>query len=128
MARKSAFNKYVDRYESWFENNHWIYIAELKAVGMLLPDHGRGLEIGVGTGRFAAPLSIDIGLDPSVNMATVAKQRAAVLQIGGKAACRLIALLGILFEQLQDDGADHIGDLRGHLSGCNRYAGHAVVD
>lgn len=75
MARKSVFQTNVDKYEGWFEANRWIYIAELRAVGMLVPEHGRGLEIGVGTGRFAAPLSIANGLEPSVEMGKVAMSR-----------------------------------------------------
>jgi SAM-dependent methyltransferase len=40
-----------------------------------LPRFGRGLEVGVGTGRFAAPLSVAIGLDPSVPMMKIARWR-----------------------------------------------------
>ncbi len=36
---------------------------------------GMGLEIGVGTGRFASPLSVRYGLDPSFNMLKLAKKR-----------------------------------------------------
>jgi ubiquinone/menaquinone biosynthesis C-methylase UbiE len=34
----------------------------------VLPDTGEGLEVGVGTGRFAAPLGIEHGVDPSPEM------------------------------------------------------------
>ncbi len=40
-----------------------------------MPRFGRGLEVGVGTGRFAAPLSVAIGLDPSVVMMEAARRR-----------------------------------------------------
>ncbi len=40
-----------------------------------LPRFGRGLEVGVGTGRFAAPLGVAFGLDPSVAMMEAARQR-----------------------------------------------------
>jgi SAM-dependent methyltransferase len=35
------------------------------AVRALLPWEGRGLEIGVGTGRFAGPLGVKFGIDPA---------------------------------------------------------------
>ena len=35
----------------------------------------KGLEIGVGTGRFAEPLGIEYGLEPSKSMAEIAKKR-----------------------------------------------------
>jgi ubiquinone/menaquinone biosynthesis C-methylase UbiE len=47
----------------------------LLAVRALLPWQGLGLEIGVGTGRFAAPLGISVGLDPSGEMLAYAAER-----------------------------------------------------
>ena len=45
------------RYDEWFEHHEAAHLSELLAVRALLPWKGRGLEIGVGTRRFAAPLS-----------------------------------------------------------------------
>ncbi|PIY32516.1 MAG: SAM-dependent methyltransferase, partial [Candidatus Infernicultor aquiphilus] len=36
---------------------------------------GKGIEIGVGSGRFAAPLGIKLGVEPSNKMRKIAKQR-----------------------------------------------------
>jgi len=44
-------------------------------VRVLLPWQGLGLEIGVGTGRFAAPLGIKVGVDPSMAMLAYAAER-----------------------------------------------------
>ena len=66
MPKIVPFQKYAARYERWFEKNHWVYEAELKAVRSLLPEGQYGMEIGVGTGKFAAPLGVKIGVDPSV--------------------------------------------------------------
>ena len=41
----------------------------------LLPFSGRGLEIGVGGGRFAAPLGVEFGIDPSAEMLAHARLR-----------------------------------------------------
>jgi ubiquinone/menaquinone biosynthesis C-methylase UbiE len=40
-----------------------------------MPNEGRGLEIGVGTGRFAAPLGIKVGVEPAGTMAAIARKR-----------------------------------------------------
>lgn len=40
---------------------------------MLLPNIGKGVEIGVGTGRFSAPLGIKLGVDPSWEMSKLAR-------------------------------------------------------
>jgi len=47
-----------------------------------LPKKGKGLEIGVGTGRFAASLGIKYGIDPSKNMVKIAGQRGIEARIG----------------------------------------------
>ncbi len=69
------FNRYYRRYDRWFDRNKFAYLSELEAVRKVLPKKGKGLEIGVGTGRFAAPLGIKFGIDPSGNMLKIAKRR-----------------------------------------------------
>jgi len=75
MPKIAPFEKYVEKYEEWFMENRWVYDAELRAVKAILPTGGHGLEIGVGTGRFAEPLGIRIGLDPSKRMRDIAQKR-----------------------------------------------------
>ena len=70
----SSFDKNVDRYEAWFLENPLAYVSELRAVRELLP-RGEGMEIGIGTGRFAAPLGIRKGIEPSRAMAEHARQK-----------------------------------------------------
>lgn len=75
MAQTRPFQKYTARYENWFEDNPWVYQAELKAVECLLPEGQYGVEVGIGTGRFAEPLGITIGIDPSSNMRGIAQKK-----------------------------------------------------
>lgn len=75
MPRVSPFEAHTDRYEDWFETHEETYRAELAALDRLLSAPGRGLEIGVGSGRFAAPLGIDVGLDPAPSMLHRARDR-----------------------------------------------------
>jgi SAM-dependent methyltransferase len=63
------------RYEGWFGRHEAAYLSELLAVRALLPLEGNGVEIGVGTGRFAAPFGIKVGLDPSKEMLAYAVAR-----------------------------------------------------
>lgn len=69
------FELYYERYDAWYENNRNAYLSEIEAVREVLPPGGRGLEIGVGTGRFAAPLDISKGIDPSGKMISLARER-----------------------------------------------------
>ena len=75
MPKIAPFEKYAKQYEAWFVKNRWVYDAELRAVKAMLPTEGLGLEIGVGTGRFAEPLGIKIGIEPSKRMREIAQQR-----------------------------------------------------
>ena len=75
MPRSEPFERHTDRYERWFESHEHAYESELSAVGELLPEPGRALEIGVGSGRFAAPLGIQHGLDPARAMLVRARER-----------------------------------------------------
>jgi SAM-dependent methyltransferase len=69
------FVRHHRRYDEWFERHSAAYLSELLAVRALLPWRGRGLEIGVGTGRFAAPLGVEFGIDPAAEMLGYASNR-----------------------------------------------------
>jgi SAM-dependent methyltransferase len=72
----------MERYDEWFEKNKLAYESELQVIKELLPQTGYGIEIGVGTGRFAQPLGIRIGIEPSKKMGKVAKKRDIVVISG----------------------------------------------
>lgn len=61
-------------YDEWFDTHQALYQSELATLEKAVPP-GVGLEIGVGTGRFAAPLGVRFGLDPAINMLRLAKKR-----------------------------------------------------
>ncbi len=73
MAKIEPFEKYTQRYEAWFRKHASVYRVELAAMQRIM-DAGLGVEIGVGTGRFAIPLSIPFGVEPSPNAGKLAKQ------------------------------------------------------
>ena len=75
MAKVEPFEKYTRRYDEWFEKSRFAYESELQAVKSVWPEQGVGIEIGVGTGRFAAPLGIKFGVEPSISMGQVARRR-----------------------------------------------------
>ncbi len=75
MPKTEPFDKHLDLYEEWFVANRFVYESELAAVRALVPQEGVGVEIGVGSGLFAAPLGITTGVEPSDKMAAKARQR-----------------------------------------------------
>lgn len=70
----SLFDELVQEYDSWYGRHALVYESELAAV-RALDLHGFGLEIGVGSGRFACPMQVEVGLDPSLQMLRLAKTR-----------------------------------------------------
>jgi len=73
MARIAPFENYSDDYDRWFIDNSSVYAMELEAVREFIPDEKRGLDVGVGTGKFAIPFGIKTGVDPSSEMAVKSK-------------------------------------------------------
>ena len=75
MPKTEPFEKHSDAYDEWFEKNSDLYEAELEAIRQLIPPPGaEGLDIGVGSGKFAAPLGIEFGVEPSEKMAIKARK------------------------------------------------------
>ena len=75
MPKTAAFENHSDAYDEWFEINADHYAAELATVRKLLPeDPQKGLEVGVGSGKFAGPLGIKTGVEPCKEMAEKARK------------------------------------------------------
>lgn len=88
MAPTDPFEEHAGRYDRWFETYEDAYRSELAALRRFVPEgeggHGEGgvngaghdaVEIGVGTGRFAASLGVGVGVDPSRRMLRRAGER-----------------------------------------------------
>jgi ubiquinone/menaquinone biosynthesis C-methylase UbiE len=75
MPKTTPFETYHRRYDDWFVRHAAAYQSELLAVRALLPWRGLGLAIGVGTGRFAAPLGVQVGIDPARKVLDYAANR-----------------------------------------------------
>lgn len=58
MSGFAAFERHHQRYEEWFTRHGAAYHSELLALRLFQPWQGFGLEIGVGSGCFAAPLGV----------------------------------------------------------------------
>lgn len=68
MPIVEPFNKYLNEYDEWFDEHHYVYLSELEAVRHLIPKGKKGIEIGIGTGRFSIPFGISEGVEPSLVM------------------------------------------------------------
>jgi ubiquinone/menaquinone biosynthesis C-methylase UbiE len=79
-----VFDSLASDYDAWFEEKgRLIFASEVEAlrqVLFLLPKPW--IEVGVGSGRFAQALGIDVGLDPSSKLLEVAKNRGISVLLG----------------------------------------------
>jgi len=73
-----VFDREAARYDAWFdsERGRTIFESEVACLRRLCEGLRRPwLEVGVGTGRFAEALEIDIGVDPSRGALVLARAR-----------------------------------------------------
>jgi len=75
MPKTAPFDTYTNQYEEWFEKHPDLYRWEIEAIEALLPYFENAVEIGIGTGRFAIPLGIRTGVEPSAQMAARAMEK-----------------------------------------------------
>ena len=69
------FDRHAIEYDRWYDENLFAYRSEVQALRAAIPKGKQGVEIGVGTGRFASALGIRIGIEPSAQMAEIARRR-----------------------------------------------------
>jgi ubiquinone/menaquinone biosynthesis C-methylase UbiE len=71
----NPFETSADVYDRWYDNFPRIFQSEILALRAVLPHPGEWVEVGVGTGRFAAELGIRTGIEPAEGMAILARRR-----------------------------------------------------
>ena len=83
----SIYDREAEQYDAWYDSpkGRAIFGDELAALQPLFDDvRGSRLEVGVGTGRFAAALGIGFGIDPAV----------AALRLAAGRGVRVVAARG----------------------------------
>lgn len=77
MIKTLPFDEHVAEYEEWYEKYPFVFQSEVEAIRELLPAGKNiyGIEVGLGTWRFASELGIKEGIEPSANMRALALKR-----------------------------------------------------
>lgn len=75
IPSRCVFEDLAGEYDQWFEENRAVYEAQVRMLHGVVPRTGQGLEVGTGSGRFAVPLGIGYGIDPSRSLLEIAKSR-----------------------------------------------------
>jgi len=80
----SPFDDLAPEYDAWFDGEgSFVFSIEVHAFKSLLPTLPKPwLEIGVGSGRFAQALGIETGIDPSIKLIEMARQRGIAASLG----------------------------------------------
>lgn len=85
---KDSFDQYAQKYDAWFLENTNVLYSEVKLVAHCLREGGNILSIGCGSGLFEMILEkefgivIKDGIEPSEDMAGIARKRGLSVEIG----------------------------------------------
>jgi ubiquinone/menaquinone biosynthesis C-methylase UbiE len=71
---KRTFDRYAFQFDNWFKKNRKIFLSEMNAVMLSSPD-GVTLDIGVGSGVFSSNLPVDLGVDLSLELLKLSRDR-----------------------------------------------------
>jgi len=82
--KSSVFDSLASTYDAWFEQEgRFVFASEVEALRQILPLLPKPwIEIGVGSGRFAQALGVEIGLDPSIRLLEKARNRGISVFLG----------------------------------------------
>jgi SAM-dependent methyltransferase len=83
-GEEALFDPLASVYDEWFENDgKLIFATEVKAFQEILASLPKPwVEIGVGSGRFANALGIEVGLEPSIKLLNMARKRGITTFLG----------------------------------------------
>ncbi|MFN3420725.1 MAG: class I SAM-dependent methyltransferase, partial [Armatimonadota bacterium] len=79
------FEQLAERYDAWYDGpvGRKAFLLEVECLRPLLKDLPKPwLEVGVGSGRFAHALSVDVGIDPALRPLQLARSREVVVVQG----------------------------------------------
>lgn len=82
IPSRRVFDEHAGDYDRWFDEHYSIFQSQLRVLGEAVPHAGRGLEVGTGSGRFAVPLGICMGIDTSRELLRMAKERGIEVVLG----------------------------------------------
>ena len=72
----NIFEEFAEDYDRWFDEHREESLAELARIRNIFPvPDSRSIEVGAGSGRFAGPLGIKIGIEPSGRLGRMARDR-----------------------------------------------------
>lgn len=72
-AKLNPFETHAVEYDKWFEKYPFVFQSEVEALRNMLPiGQSRGIEVGLGTGRFSVALGLKEGVEPAEAMRKIA--------------------------------------------------------
>ena len=128
------FEELATRYDAWYDSapGRRLFALELACLRPLVPPGpGPRLEVGVGSGRFAAALGLEVGLDPARTPLHLATRRAVTvvqgagehLPFGDSAFAGVVFVVTLCFA---DDPAALLGEARRVLAPSGRLVAGVV--
>ncbi len=85
MIKTNPFRENARQYDAWYDKHPYVFQSEVEAIRQqlaTLPQNIAGIEVGIGSGRFAAALGIKEGIEPVEELAALATKRGVETMIG----------------------------------------------
>ncbi|SHI98471.1 Methyltransferase domain-containing protein [Arenibacter nanhaiticus] len=127
MTQAEIFDRHVEEYEKWYDDHSQVYESELLAIReqlSKLPENIKGIEVGLGTGRFSVPLGIKEGVEPSRAMAQKAIKRGVEVMEG---TAERLKYGDLQFDFVLFVTICHLNDIKDALSEAYRVLKHQGV-
>jgi SAM-dependent methyltransferase len=136
MTKAKMFDGYADAYDQWFMTNSNVFASELKLLHRALHDIEKEtiLSIGCGSGLFESALQsqygihVKYGVEPSNDMATIARKRGMTVKIGD---AETTSLSKEAYDVIYLNGcSSYIKDLSSAYQNCHRAlkkGGHLIL-
>lgn len=78
MQQIKPFDQHAKEYDKWYDEYPMVFQSEVAAIKMQLLKLGknvRGIEVGLGSGRFSKALGLAEGVEPAANLREIAIRR-----------------------------------------------------
>jgi len=82
MDNINTYDESAAVYDKWFDQHSDWFRSEVAALKKALPEKGRGIVVGMGSGRFAQALGIHEGIESTEGLASLARQRSLMVTKG----------------------------------------------
>lgn len=130
LVQKDPFETHVSEYEAWFDRYPEVFNSEMLALKRQfekLPENLHGIEVGMGSGRYAIELGIKEGVEPSDKLRDLALEKGLDVM---DAVAEHLPYKDLSFDFVLFVSIEHLSNLKESLLEAHRVlktGGHLII-